>query len=55
MHKRFLFGTLFLGCLALFSAAVAGEPVKIGVMAPVTGRWAAEGQEMVNVVQTLAD
>ena len=55
MHKRFLLGALFLGCLALVSAAVAGEPVKIGVMAAVTGPWASEGQAMVNVVQTLAE
>lgn len=31
------------------------EPVKIGVMAPVTGSWASEGQDMVNIVQLLAD
>ncbi len=34
--------------------AFAGEPIKIGVMAPVTGAWASEGQDMVNVVETLA-
>ncbi|MDR0881523.1 MAG: branched-chain amino acid ABC transporter substrate-binding protein [Candidatus Adiutrix sp.] len=30
-------------------------PLKIGVMAPVTGQWASEGQDMVNIVKLLAD
>jgi branched-chain amino acid transport system substrate-binding protein len=30
-------------------------PVRIGVMAPVTGEWASEGQDMVNVVRLLAE
>jgi branched-chain amino acid transport system substrate-binding protein len=43
--------------LALFLAvcAPAADPVVIGVMAPVTGAWAAEGQDMVNVVNILAE
>ncbi len=38
------------------SVALAEEkkPVKIGVMAPVTGQWASEGQDMVNIVTLLA-
>ncbi|MCD8352643.1 MAG: branched-chain amino acid ABC transporter substrate-binding protein [Planctomycetaceae bacterium] len=39
-----------LGCVAVGAA----EPIRIGVMGPVTGAWASEGQDMVNVVQTLA-
>ena len=35
--------------------ALAADPVKIGVMAPVTGQWASEGQDMVNIVKLLAE
>ncbi len=39
-----------------FMAAVAGAAeVKIGVMAPITGAWAAEGQDMVDIVKLLAE
>ncbi len=43
--------------LSLFFAptAWAEEPIKIGVMAPVTGQWASEGQDMVNIVKLLAE
>jgi ABC-type branched-chain amino acid transport systems, periplasmic component len=41
-------------CLALSPTASAGEIV-LGVMGAVTGAWAAEGQDMVNVVTILAD
>jgi branched-chain amino acid transport system substrate-binding protein len=44
--------------LALFAGAglaLAAETVKIGVMAPVTGQWASEGQDMVNIVELLAE
>ncbi|MDR2612105.1 MAG: branched-chain amino acid ABC transporter substrate-binding protein [Deltaproteobacteria bacterium] len=38
------------------AAALAQEgPVKIGLMGPITGQWASEGQDMLNVVQILAD
>jgi branched-chain amino acid transport system substrate-binding protein len=42
--------------LLAFSAgsAQAADPVKIGVMAPVTGAWASEGQDMVRVIEILA-
>ncbi|MCL2001697.1 MAG: branched-chain amino acid ABC transporter substrate-binding protein, partial [Planctomycetes bacterium] len=52
--KRILF---VIACLCLSAgamSAVAGEVV-IGVMGPVTGPWASEGQDMVNVVQIMAD
>ena len=35
--------------------AAEKKPVKIGVMAPVTGQWASEGQDMVNIVKLLAE
>jgi len=36
------------------AAAAAAEPIRIGLMAPVTGPWASEGQEMKQVVDLLA-
>ncbi len=43
-------------CLGAPQAWAADKkPVKIGVMAPVTGQWASEGQDMVNIVKLLAD
>ncbi|MDR1612558.1 MAG: branched-chain amino acid ABC transporter substrate-binding protein [Planctomycetota bacterium] len=45
-----------LASLGLFLAgAVAGEEVVIGVMGPVTGAWASEGEDMVNVVNLMAE
>ncbi len=48
---------LTLGLLFAQAPAFAAdkEPVKIGVMAPVTGQWASEGQDMVNIVKLLAE
>ncbi|MDR1080509.1 MAG: branched-chain amino acid ABC transporter substrate-binding protein [Deltaproteobacteria bacterium] len=45
--------------LAIFLAAgtagaQAEAPVKIGLMGPITGQWASEGQDMLNVVNILA-
>jgi len=44
---------LMLNAFPLFAAG--GDPVRIGVMAPVTGQWASEGQDMVNIVKLLAE
>jgi branched-chain amino acid transport system substrate-binding protein len=41
--------------LLFASAAFAADPVKIGLMAPMTGSWASEGQEMEKVVKLLAE
>ncbi len=41
--------------LALPIAALSAEPVKIGLMAPLTGKWANEGQGMKQVVDILAE
>ncbi|HAS51612.1 MAG TPA: branched-chain amino acid ABC transporter substrate-binding protein [Gammaproteobacteria bacterium] len=35
--------------------AQAADPVKIGLMAPLTGSWASEGQGMKKIVELLAD
>jgi branched-chain amino acid transport system substrate-binding protein len=49
--------TLALAAAGLLSAgsARAADTVKIGLMAPITGSWASEGQEMKKNVQLLAD
>jgi branched-chain amino acid transport system substrate-binding protein len=41
----------------LLSAGIAAEqaPIRIGLMAPLTGAWASEGQEMKRVVDLLAE
>lgn len=48
--------TLVLLALSVFlsGAALAAE-VKIGLMCPLTGKWASEGQDMKNIVTLLAD
>ncbi|MDL2226153.1 branched-chain amino acid ABC transporter substrate-binding protein [Deltaproteobacteria bacterium OttesenSCG-928-M10] len=52
-----LFAAIGLALSLVLSAplALAADPVKIGVMAPVTGQWASEGQDMVNIVKLLAE
>ena len=48
----------WLGALALTllvpAAALAGD-IKIGLMCPLTGKWASEGQDMKNIVALLVD
>ncbi|MFP4306956.1 MAG: branched-chain amino acid ABC transporter substrate-binding protein [Desulfococcaceae bacterium] len=42
-------------CLALpGGGAIAADPIQIGLMAPMTGPWASEGQEMKQVLDLLA-
>ncbi len=41
------------GLLLMASTAMAAGPVKIGLMAPLTGPWASEGQEMKQVLELL--
>ena len=52
--KRLLCLVTGLGLL-LASGALAADAVKIGLMGPMTGAWASEGQEMRQVVGLLAD
>ncbi len=40
--------------LASFGSARAADTIKIGLMAPLTGSWASEGQEMKKIVDLLA-
>jgi branched-chain amino acid transport system substrate-binding protein len=51
--KKVLFLALVLCLMA--GTAVAADTVKIGLMAPLTGAWASEGQDMQQIVELLAD
>lgn len=52
MKKVLLFALIF-GLMA--GTAVAADTIKIGLMAPITGAWASEGQDMQQIVELLAD
>ena len=41
--------------LALAVPTLAADTVKIGLTAPITGSWAAEGQDMKQICELLAD
>jgi branched-chain amino acid transport system substrate-binding protein len=41
-------------CVMAFGSARAADTIKIGLMAPMTGSWASEGQEMKKNVELLA-
>lgn len=41
-------------CLLMATSALAAD-LKIGLMCPLTGKWAAEGQDMKNIVSLLID
>lgn len=41
--------------LVVGTVAYAADPVKIGLMAPLTGSWASEGQGMKKIVELLAE
>lgn len=45
---------VLLAAAVLAAPAPAAEPVRIGLMAPLTGSWASEGQEMRRIVELLA-
>lgn len=51
--KKFVALALTL-CLAFAGSALAADPIKIGLMGPMTGPWASEGQEMQQVLDLLA-
>ncbi len=46
---------LALALMAAGGGAAAGDPIKIGLMAPLTGAWSSEGQGMQKVVLLLAE
>lgn len=55
--RKILFFSLFAGLLVfpLMFSHQAQAQIKIGLMAPLTGSWASEGQAMKQVVELLAD
>ncbi|PIE71151.1 MAG: branched chain amino acid ABC transporter substrate-binding protein [Deltaproteobacteria bacterium] len=53
MKKGLLFAVVV--TLVFGTAAYAKGTVKIGLMAPLTGAWASEGEDMKNIVKLLAD
>jgi len=53
--KKLAVLVFLLGLMVAPSALAAEDDLKIGVMAPVTGQWASEGQDMVNIVKLLAE
>ncbi len=55
MKKRLLILVAVLGLALGGGVAQAAETVKIGLMAPLTGSWASEGQGMKNIVTLLAE
>jgi len=46
---------LFLATCFMAGNALAAGPVRIGLMGPITGSWASEGQEMKQVLDLLVD
>jgi branched-chain amino acid transport system substrate-binding protein len=49
---------LVAACFTVISAsgaAAQGDPIKVGLMGPITGSWTEEGQGMLNVVNIMVD
>jgi branched-chain amino acid transport system substrate-binding protein len=55
MKRKHLFSTVASALLATMTSAASADVVKIGVLAPVSGAQAADGQEMVNGAQLAVD
>ncbi len=55
MSKVFRMFLLALGCLVFGSGAAMAETVSIGLLCPLTGAFANEGQDMERIVKILAD
>lgn len=53
--KKGLILTLALCAMLFTSSAFGAGPVKIGLMGPMTGQWASEGQEMKEVLDLLVE
>jgi branched-chain amino acid transport system substrate-binding protein len=51
--KKLLFVALVLSFVV--GQAHAADTIKIGLMGPMTGSWASEGQEMKQVLELLAE
>src|SRR5512143_3736325 len=54
--KRLIVSLMVVGLLgASVAPVVAADNIKIGLMGPMTGSWASEGQEMKQVMELLAE
>jgi branched-chain amino acid transport system substrate-binding protein len=53
MKKNFLL--VLAAVLMLWAAPVSAQTVTIGVMGPITGQWASEGQDMEAIVRIMAE
>ncbi|MFZ1861308.1 MAG: ABC transporter substrate-binding protein, partial [Candidatus Competibacter sp.] len=55
MKQKLLAVAAALGLALSVTAGQAADTVKIGLMAPLTGSWASEGQGMKKIVDLLAE
>ncbi|HCK80980.1 MAG TPA: branched-chain amino acid ABC transporter substrate-binding protein [Candidatus Competibacter sp.] len=55
MKQKLLAAAAALGLAVSVTAGQAADTVKIGLMAPLTGSWASEGQGMKKIVELLAE
>lgn len=55
MKKMSVFMLVLMIGLLGAGSALADDPVRIGLMAPLTGAWASEGQDMKQIVELLAE
>ena len=53
--KRFTLPALLLALCCLMPGTALAAEIKIGLMCPLTGKWASEGQDMKNIVTLLAE
>ena len=53
--KKLLFLLLAVAVASTATPALAKDTIKIGLMCPLTGSWAAEGKDMKQIVELLAD
>lgn len=53
--KRILAGGVLCAAALGLAAPAFAETIKLGLMCPLTGKWASEGQDMKNIVSLLVD
>ena len=55
MKRMLVWGWMLMLVLLSVGTVWASKPIRIGLMAPLTGPWASEGEEMKNIVELLAE
>lgn len=53
--KKLLQMLVFCAAVMFLAAPARADAIKIGLMCPLTGKWASEGQDMKNIVSLLVD